>query len=933
MKSLTVNALAAAFLRANRKAYRSLALGILLAVFLSTAVPLCCQGMLLGLERDIEQLVGVTDCIVYDDPDVSDDALRGSGLFDALGHVYLAAGVKDSDVYLGWYDDPGAAIVMPSCLEGRMPEAPGELAAERSALEKLRLEAAPGDTVRLRLQPIDGTIVERSFTLVGILREQSGNLDPGGTFRSPIRTLHWPSMLLSPEESFDDGRLAIHRALTYAPLGNYTKVTEHHTTKNALTMAVSRSNGHVTTGDPRYFDRDIFIGQIGLMVILGCSLLLCTGIGISSAMESVLDARTEDIGMLRAVGATRRQIRHIFGRDAWLLSAVALLPGAALGTLAAWLLCRARPQEMVFAPSAWLFVPVLALSGACIFLGSALPLGRASRQTPLGVLRDTAMLRRAGRCKSRERFSPSRLIAGRQLRLHPWRQTGAALMVTATLLCAAMVGEIVYDAVREFARAKPIAFSLMPRYTEGAWQSPTGAFSDVKPLTRLSEQDLRQLRAMPEIKSADVSAQLFVDLLLEDGETPNYFTGFSQSRYEAYTGDEPEDKVVYSVMGALDAYYLLRSPTDPVPPAPAEDDYAAQSEWNAYQQYEQMHAAMDAQSLSGKPVRMALQVMDLRSVDFSQNEIEGKVDLDAVDAGREILVYAPDITVKNISVEGAPMYIASAGDYFPGEPIARFENDYFRAGMALPLTQLTDGGQPPAAEDYGGWLSLYAAVERHDAAPSVGAVLGGKAIRGYEVCLLTTEKGAAALGFDLTHVTNVEVSLTGDVDYPTELALVQRLDRLAMRGNMEVRNWLQYWREEVDSIRQVTALFGGMLLLFFSVAVAMQVGGVSRRIRADKRMIGTLRAVGADEGVLLGVYRLPMVVTAAAGTILAAALYLEFFLWLHGILGPETKLHPVTLLPVMALLGALCAACCLLGTRRRVRGVLRESIVENIREL
>jgi predicted lysophospholipase L1 biosynthesis ABC-type transport system permease subunit len=152
-------------------------------------------------------------------------------------------------------------------------------------------------------------------------------------------------------------------------------------------------------------------------------------------MESMLAQKTEEIGMLRAVGATRRQIRRLFGRDAWLLCLVSLPLGILLGIVTVFIISRFAEGEIVFSLNGWLLVPVAALSALCVFLSSRLPLRRATSQTPMGVLRDTGMLRKAKKFKSKTQFRASRLVASRQTRLHPLRQAGGAVMVALTLLC------------------------------------------------------------------------------------------------------------------------------------------------------------------------------------------------------------------------------------------------------------------------------------------------------------------------------------------------------------------------------------------------------------------------------------------------------------------------------------------------------------------
>ena len=111
MKQLSINHISAASIRANRKTYLSLAVGIVLAVLLATVMTLCAFGLIKALERKAVQIVGWTDCILLDEPDITDESLRQSGLFDRIGHQFVAASVTDSNVYLGWLDEAGQDVL------------------------------------------------------------------------------------------------------------------------------------------------------------------------------------------------------------------------------------------------------------------------------------------------------------------------------------------------------------------------------------------------------------------------------------------------------------------------------------------------------------------------------------------------------------------------------------------------------------------------------------------------------------------------------------------------------------------------------------------------------------------------------------------------------------------------------------------------------
>ena len=110
----------------------------------------------------------------------------------------------------------------------------------------------------------------------------------------------------------------------------------------------------------------------------------------------------------------------------------------------------------------------------------------------------------------------------------------------------------------------------------------------------------------------------------------------------------------------------------------------------------------------------------------------------------------------------------------------------------------------------------------------------------------------------------------------------------------------------------------------------MQVTGVARQIRSDTRMIGTLRAVGADLRTLVGCYRLPVWICAGVAMIPCLLFYA-----VSGIpaLRLFTASHPLIMIPILAVLAACVALACTAGIRGRLTGVARQPIVENIREL
>jgi putative ABC transport system permease protein len=119
---------------------------------------------------------------------------------------------------------------------------------------------------------------------------------------------------------------------------------------------------------------------------LGGISLLVGGVGIVTIMTIAVTERTNEIGLLKALGARERTILGIFLGEAVALSAVGGLVGLALGIGIAQLLHLVLPALPVHTPLAF----VLLAEGVAVVIGLAagvLPARRAARLDPVEALR------------------------------------------------------------------------------------------------------------------------------------------------------------------------------------------------------------------------------------------------------------------------------------------------------------------------------------------------------------------------------------------------------------------------------------------------------------------------------------------------------------------------------------------------------------------
>ena len=128
---------------------------------------------------------------------------------------------------------------------------------------------------------------------------------------------------------------------------------------------------------------DVITMSVG--AIAGISLLV-GAIGILTMMWIAVGERTHEIGLIRAFGGSRRQLRWIFLTEAALLGVVGGIAGLAGGLGACGLLRLAVPGLPVHTPAVFIVVAV-AVSLATGLLSGVLPANRAAGLDPIEALR------------------------------------------------------------------------------------------------------------------------------------------------------------------------------------------------------------------------------------------------------------------------------------------------------------------------------------------------------------------------------------------------------------------------------------------------------------------------------------------------------------------------------------------------------------------
>ena len=907
MKKLTYSAMALARLRANKRQYLSLVLGIFLAIFLVTTIFLVAQGFLLAKVAETESEVGKLDAFLLDAPGVTDQQLLSSGLYTQVGRVTITAALDGSDTYLGWYDETAAEHMNRTLIEGRLPEKSGEIAVEQGTLLVLDLERdwQIGDTLELNLTPIDGTTEVRSFTLVGILIDQVDKLDLSDRVHfSKEFVRKFPAVLISSEEPvFETGRTIVHRTLT-CPMGKFSTngigdFQDHFDNYHLYlgqfcTVSVA---GVVNYSDHTVDTNGAFVTILVLGGMLALALIASCCIGIAGAMEGALSRRKEEIGLLRVVGATRRQIRRVFGRESLILALLVSPFSIVVGILTVWAVSVFLPEQMILRLNPLLLIPIALLSVVVILLAGYWPLRRFSSQMPMSVMRDTEVLRRIKNTKSKKRFKVSKLISNRMLRLYPGRQVGSCILTALMLFCAICAVVCVSFGLEtgnndNYAFSFTLDNSTLNAYVSWLSNSP------------LSDQSLAQLRKLPHVEKVVVDRDIVVQVLVDEKydylkhENPAFYTEKEYMSRQEIAG-EKNPEFISLLHGNWESQV---------------------AEYNAVREYLGVEQEMTQ-------MEICTVILDEATLmQISRNLVDGKIDVDAINAGREVVISAPSLW-NGVSPQGYAYTYRGKDKLNPGDTLVA-QNDCFKVGMELPIVQLW------CDHPVSGTMDSVSRAERLDASVRVGAVLNQYNDASWfysNATILTTEQGLQNMGLYVNGFDEYKIYVDEDIDIQTEEALVQRINAIASRsGQYQFYNSLKSYRENMATGAQLVAVFSVISVLFAAVSVSMIVSSVTRHIQSDGKRIGMLRAVGADQITILNCYAGQLTVSILGGWVVTmAALGVVL---LSGII-EGLELYAGIGVAVMSAMALGSWLICRSVLRFRIREIVNKSIIDNIREL
>ena len=917
---LTVNQLAVGNLKMRKKQYLVLIVGIILSIAFSASILFFYTASQASTEERRLNRVGEQQFIVFDSEgkDLSDlyaiDPNVETATVKNVAFAYLTQEEREYGMCIAVADEAFRTITRQTLSLGRMPVADGEIAIEASALSRIGLDISVGDTFTVLCEIPDGNggvlkTEEQTYTLVGILTDKRrGQRQSANNSREGYSVYNdFPAAYLADTAMVADGGKAVE--LTYGKWDQPTgrMVTKLYNETDFTTLEVSHNtdffyDGYYTAEDTDSGDTLYMLTFLGIILVAGSCF------GIVTAFNMNLQERRRQIGLLRAVGTTKRQIVNIFGREALIIALFSVPAGLLLSYLGVLVVVHFLGDGYVFRPEWEVFVLSALLGIAVVLLAAMIPLLSATRITPMQALRNTdiSVKMKHKKIKMKTDFRAPNLLAMREIRLNGAKQSGVAVFVALGLLLSVFGTSILTEEFKD-------TYRYETDFYIGAQQHYLNTWTNVKDDQQFfTKNDSLRVLASPYVKEVFTAGATIV--CIDTGNVSSYLmTIANQHAYDYENLPNEYDTSLFFAPNPEDMVILPR-----------------------------MRQFLDLVSLPDSAMEFPLLILDDKAVQAIIDEAEEQdVKISEVHAGQKVIAVAPDGYWMKQTQNGG--YIsASITERTTKQELETAHKvtyrDAFYVGDTLTLHWLNG---PLEFEQYVGtdeFTHLVKEVEIGAVIPSLDIA----SVKQYHTqgiyassAFITTWQGAQAMGID-AGIRSIDLNL---VDYSDENAQ-KTVNSLLKEIGTRVESYYLFsnyeWNQQLEQDRnEVWLLLAALLMLFFCISAATLCNSTNAKIRESRRIIGTLRAVGASAAELRRIYLLQYAFVFGIGGGIGfggAMLYRILIPVLEKLLQREIYLQNLTWW-VAVLFVALLFAVCMLNLTIRLHREMKNSIVENIREL
>lgn len=912
-KSLSVNTLAFGNLKMRRKQYTVLIIGIILAMVFSSGTVFFLDCYMTSKDEYCKQKCGIADYIYFNISKTIVEKGKEEGLFDEVGYAHVIGYGCNADTSLGsavgWLDDTAQKLAYISVTDGRLPEKEGEIAVEKDVLVQLDLEDVEvGSAITFdNFKTADGTgyfekTDKKSYTLVGILSNKRSTLIRQ-SFGDVDTAKYFPGAIVAKNTLPSAGGKEILAA--YTTFKDHTNIYDNmwkffETQKidyiNGLDVRIARVNESYSFGSG---DTDF-----PLVVMLSIVLMLVSCLAIINAFNTNLRSRRTQIGLLRAVGTTRRQIIKIFGRETLIISLLC----APVSIILSYGIVRVLVMfvdNFIFKPKIWILFACAAVGVVCVMLAALIPLASASRITPMQAIRNMEYSRKMKKykVKSQSQYNVSSLLIKRNNMFNKGKRAFVCILLIVTIVFSCFGFSFVKYISNEY-------YNPPYDYRMGSYSYMYSDYEHLEDNGGLTENNKQEILRNPYVKSVRGSKKCSVNILSD--EIPDYFRVIKcWEFYPWYTDGNESDSGIYFT----------------------KDNYKQK-----FKIPDEMFQIKEKYGISQYLLPIDLGAADKDDIEKLEScVIEGKIDISKLNSGEEILLIAPEKYYLYLerSSDRKDVYLTSSqrDERVNGEILETVENCY-HAGDVIDISMLTTNEY---SSTYDGENPI---TNRKDKTVKIGAVLNTNYYSTVdlmfysELGLLTTTEGLNTINNNIKYqylCTYLKTECTDEIDKQ----ITDIFDKINARTpGVELFSNYSYSIQQKEEVKTMFIGLLSLIILFFSVAGSMINNSMTAKIRESKKAIGTLRAVGASQRDLVKSYVGQTASIFAVGYGVGFALY--FIIYGIAALAFKSLGSAINIKINIGYTIIMCLvlfAVCSVNLIIQVRQLMKYSIVENIREL
>ncbi len=902
---LTINSLAKNNIKHRKKQYTLMIIGILLSMILSSTAVLFASSMATTANKYFKNNFGNCDNIYYHE-DADDDFYKQAveqnylddyGFAHIIGRIYPASDSEELSLNIGYLDEKAKELYYPVFLEGEYPTKAGEIALEKATLELINPDLKIGDifTVYMRGQNaethLDG-LVEKTYRLVGILRNKRSNI----LQQSGLNPDFLPSAFVSDgSDLLPGGKEA---KVAYINITDYKEINGdvqsnwygYQTEMGLYGESAVEMQAFLSDGKYQFQYTNTYMTMV-LVCIFAVVLLLSSSIGIINAMNSNIADRKKQIGMLRTVGATKRQIRKIFSREAIIISLICAPVSLVVAFVAVKSMSGIFGEEFAFT----LNIPVLLLSGVfsviCVSLASIIPVYSASRVSPIQSIRNIEVMRKMKKknIKSKKSFNVSKLLAKRNLTFYRRKQAIVSFFLIITIVASCF----------GFSYLKHES-QYVDDYTRGYYElqsnhSYYGNYHNVRDSvnTGYSENLKQSIWNMPYMDNVSGQKNCQGTLLLD--ELTDYFEVFNMHYYSF------DDSGEYR----------------------AEEIKRAQNN-----------------------CQTSKEVFPVEIISYEASEIEllkdklsdGKINIDKLNSGEEVILVAPD----KVAYGSEPHFDGSGySSWLHSDENISEKKEYIASAERTIGIGDTFGLNILFTKD-----ECFENVECIKNTVTISSLISPKEFSSlsYErFAIITTNEGMNKLSDNKIGYSKLSADLKNEYkDNMTEELNDMIMDKFEIMtlNNQQHSYTYSYYSNQTDNKVTFAVIFFAILsvmALLLAGSISIINNSLTARIRESKREMGTLRAVGATQKDLTLSCVRQLLSMFGWGTSLGFGIFFMAYagIQIYNSVRPENRvpIHIELYIWPAIVATVLLLVICSLNLYFKIKKETKNSIIENIREL